>query len=176
MSKNYSHLSSEQRYQIEALLKSGTSKKEIAKIVGKHPSTITRELKRNTGSRGYGATLYRAKNAQRRTALRHKEKPKKKYFTQEMKVLSRGWLMNERLSPEFIHAEGQKQIKDFVSHETIYKWIWDCKHTHRKENQGDERLYKYLAHGRRRRKRGRRRECRGIIHNRVSIEQRPKIV
>ncbi|MBP9083819.1 MAG: helix-turn-helix domain-containing protein [Bacteroidia bacterium] len=41
MSKNYTHLNSEQRYQIEALLKSGIAQKDIAKIVNKSTSTIS---------------------------------------------------------------------------------------------------------------------------------------
>ncbi len=55
MSKNYTHLSIDQRYQIEALLKTGATQKEIACIVHFHPSTISRELKRIVGSRGRGA-------------------------------------------------------------------------------------------------------------------------
>jgi len=85
MSKNYTHLSIDQRYQIEALLKTKITQKEIARIVHVHPSTITRELKRNVGSRGRGAGVYRTTNAQRRTNLRHHEKPKKVIFDKPMK-------------------------------------------------------------------------------------------
>ena len=45
----YQQLTSEQRYQIYALLKSGQKKSEIAKVLGVHKSTIGRELKRNRG-------------------------------------------------------------------------------------------------------------------------------
>lgn len=62
MSKNYTHLNSEQRYQIEALLKSGIAQKDIAKIVNKSTSTISRELKRNIPKRGRGALVYAAEN------------------------------------------------------------------------------------------------------------------
>ena len=74
MSKNYTQLSYEQRYQIEALLKAGLKKKEIALHVGVSPSTISRELKRNTANRGRTSGEYWAKNAIRKTAKRHKEK------------------------------------------------------------------------------------------------------
>ncbi len=57
-------------------LKHYYTQKEIACIVHFHPSTISRELKRNVGSRGRGAGVYRTANAQRRTNLRHQEKPK----------------------------------------------------------------------------------------------------
>ena len=51
--KHYTHLTQEQRYQISVLKKSAYSYSEIANIVGCHKSTISREIKRNTGKRGY---------------------------------------------------------------------------------------------------------------------------
>ena len=176
MSKNYHQLSSEQRYQIEALLKSGTNQKTIALILEVHPSTISRELKRNTPKRGRGALTYRAVNAQRRTSIRHEEKPKLERYNSQMKAITRDMLHWEKYSPELIEVEGRKQLGDFVSHETIYKWIWHCKKSNCKEDMKDKKLYQHLIHGRRRRKRGSRHDSRGIIPNRVSIEQRPKIV
>ena len=176
MSKNYTHLSSEQRYQIEALLESGTTQKEIARILNKSPSTICRELRRNIPLRGRGALEYRAINAQRKTTLRHKTKPKQIRFTSEMKAVSRTLIKELKYSPELVHVNGKKEFGDFVSHETLYKWIWNCKHGNRKADRKDKQLYLYLAHGRRRRKRGLRRDTRGVIQNRVSIEQRPSIV
>lgn len=176
MSKNYHQLSSEQRYQIEALLKSGSTQKAIALILQVHPSTISRELNRNTPKRGRGALEYRAKIAQRRTDNRHELKPKHERYHQEMKAITRDLMTTKKYSPELIEVEGKKQLGDFVSHETIYKWIWYCKHSNRRENKKDKKLYQHLAHGRRRRKRGLRHDSRGIIPNRVSIEERPKIV
>ena len=176
MSKNYEQLKPEQRYQIEALLKSGLNQKEIALILNVHPSTISRELNRNTSKRGKGALVYRAKNAQRRTDIRHAQKPKQERFNSQMKAMTREMMQWEKYSPELIEVEGKKQLGDFVSHETIYKWIWHCKQSNRKEDKNDKKLYQHLAHGRRRRKRGLRHDSRGIIPNRVSIEQRPKIV
>lgn len=176
MSKNYTHLNSEQRYQIEALLKSGIAQKDIAKIVNKSTSTISRELKRNIPKRGRGALVYAAENAQRKTDLRHQTKMKKVRFTDEMKEWTRHWMKSIKFSPELIHVVGKSELGDFVSHETIYKWIWHCKQSNCKVDRQDKKLYMHLAHGRRRRKRGLRRDSRGIIPNRVSIENRPKIV
>jgi transposase, IS30 family len=176
MSKNYNHLSQEQRYQIQALLEAGTLQKEIASILKVHPSTVSRELKRNTPQGGTGAFEYRAKNAQRRTDLRHKEKPKAIKFIEDWRKYARDKLLKERYSPELIHAEGVKTFGDFVSHETIYKWIWRCKKGNKRSDRPYKNLYRYLAHGKRRQKRGNRHDSRGIIHNRVSIEYRPLIV
>jgi IS30 family transposase len=71
MSKNYTQLSFEQRYQIEALLQTGRSQKEIAQQIGVHPSTICREFRRNSARRGPTAGCYSARNGQRKTAECH---------------------------------------------------------------------------------------------------------
>ena len=176
MSKNYNQLSQEQRYQIEALLRNGAKQKEIAQIVGKSPSTISRELKRNIPKRGRGAMIYTARIAQRKTLHRHKVKLKHIRYSHEQKELTRQWLTDLKYSPELIHVEGKQLLGDFVSHETVYKWIWHCKQSHRREDLPNRELYQHLAHGKRRRKRGLRRDSRGIIPNRVSIEKRPKVV
>jgi IS30 family transposase len=176
MSKNYNQLSSEQRYQIEALLQNEITQKEVARIIGVSPSTVCRELKRNTPKRGRGALEYRAKNAQRRTSLRHQTKSKHIRFSDEMKETVREKLQVEKYSPELICQQAKTEGRDFVSHETIYKWIWSTKFSNRRSEIRDKKLYTHLAHGKRRRKRGLRRDSRGIIPNRIGIDKRPKIV
>ncbi|HEB56323.1 MAG TPA: IS30 family transposase, partial [Gammaproteobacteria bacterium] len=47
----YTQLTLEQRYQIQALMKAGKNQTEIAEIIGIHKSTISREVRRNTGQR-----------------------------------------------------------------------------------------------------------------------------
>jgi IS30 family transposase len=76
MPKNYTQLSFEQRYQIEALLQTGRSHKEIAPQIGVHPSTVCREFRRNSAQRGPTAGCYSARNGQRKTAERHAHKTK----------------------------------------------------------------------------------------------------
>ena len=51
--KIYTQLTQEQRYQISAMKKIGHRQKEIAEELGVNKSTISRELRRNTGERGY---------------------------------------------------------------------------------------------------------------------------
>jgi IS30 family transposase len=63
MSKNYNQLSFGQRYQIESLLKAGMNQKMIAHQLEVHPSTISRELKRNIAKRGRTSGNYVASNA-----------------------------------------------------------------------------------------------------------------
>jgi IS30 family transposase len=176
MSKNYTQLSLEQRYQIEALLKANQSQKQIAAIVGVHPSTIHREIKRNTPKAGLGAKDYWATNAQRKTKLRHRLKPKRLIFTQPLKQYCRELLADQKYSPAIISASGSLKWDRFPSHETIYKWIWSCKRSNRKEDKRDRNLYKLLQHGYRKHKRGNRIERRGNFPGRVFIEKRPAIV
>ncbi|MFK8079740.1 MAG: transposase [Granulosicoccus sp.] len=64
--QHYSQLTSEQRYQISVLLKAGHTQSEIAELVGVHKSTISREICRNTGGRGYRPKQAHAKALQRR--------------------------------------------------------------------------------------------------------------
>ena len=54
--------------------------------------------------------------------------------------------------------------------------IWSCKHGNQRENADYKRLYKHLRHLMLRRKHGNRKDNRGIIHHRVSIELSPSIV
>ena len=49
----YHHLSQEERYQIPALLKAGLTQAQISVNLGRHKSTISREISRNSGLRGY---------------------------------------------------------------------------------------------------------------------------
>ena len=63
----YKHLSQAERYQIYALMKAGHDRTQIAKLLDRHKSTISRELNRNSGSRGYRpkqACEYSAERAQ----------------------------------------------------------------------------------------------------------------
>lgn len=176
MSKNYTQLCLEQRYQMEALLKAGLKQNAIARQLGVDPSTISRELKRNVAKRGRTAGDYKASNAQRKTTHRHQTKPKQIVFTPAMKEEVIKHLKENRWSPELISAIGKSNGTGMVSHERIYQWLWDCKHSNKRENKEYKKLYQLLKHGKRRRKRGNRKDSRGIIRNRVSIEKRPKIV
>jgi IS30 family transposase len=176
MDKNYTQLSLVQRYQIQAFLKAGMRQKNIAQEIGVHPSTISRELGRNTAKRGKTAGEYVADNAQRRTEQRHHSKPKVVKFPTHMKEQAVRWLSVEKWSPEIISVEGHKTGKCPMSIESLYQWIWQCKHGNKMVDTPYKKIYAHLKHGKRRRKRGNRKDSRGIIHNRVSIEKRPKIV
>ena len=75
MPEGYLHLTCEQRCQIYALLQSGHSQAHIARQIGVDPSTISRELVRNTGARGYRFKQAHEKASQRREEA--SDKPRK---------------------------------------------------------------------------------------------------
>ena len=98
MPEGYLHLTCEQRCQIYALLQSGHSQAYIARQIGVDPSTISRELVRNTGARGY-----RFKQAHEKASQRRKEasdKPRK--MTPDLVELIEEKLTQEQWSPDQI--------------------------------------------------------------------------
>ena len=176
MTKNYFQLTLEQRYQIEALKKSGMKQSDIATIVGVHKSTICRELKRNVPKRGTGAKVYVAQKAQIKTTTRHKIKPKQLLFSLAQKEEVFQKMTVERWSPELISAWWKKEKKQGVSAETIYKFLWEMKFSNKKKDAKFKHLHKLLKHHKRRRKRGSYKDNRGLIPNRISIEKRSVLV
>ncbi len=162
--KTHKQLTEGQRYQIAALKKAGNSNKEIAVLVETSESTISRELKRNTGKRGY-----RPKQAQNKALRRKQNATKAIKMTDEVIVLVDEQIRLD-LSPEQVSGWLKAQHGIHISHERIYQHIWADR-----RNGGD--LYTHLrqAHKKRRKKYGSK-DKRGQICNRVSIDQRPDIV
>lgn len=176
MKKKYLQLTLEQRYKIEVLKEAKFNQTQIAELVGVHRSTICREYKRNISNRGRTAHKYSSDQAQNKASERHTQKPKHIGFTAELKEQVRVMMREEKLSPELISGKWKDEGKPHVSHETIYTWIWDCKHTNRQENKPDKKLYLELRHARRRSKRTNSRDNRGLLQHRVSITERPLVV
>jgi len=160
------HLTQPQRYTIEAMLKEGHTQSEIARVIGKNKSVVSREIKRNRDLR---SGLYSQDLAQRKYQKRQKEKPKRVRFTDAVKTEVET-LLKEDYSPEQVVGTLKKLGKDTVSIETLYQYIWKNK------KQGGT-LHKHLRNqGRRYRKRGNSKDNRGVIQNRVDIDKRPKVV
>jgi len=158
---SYQHLSLAERYYIEIGRKMKVSINQIAKAVGRSQSTISREIRRNTGQKGY-----RHKQANRLARKRHADKPKAIKLTDEGICLIRTCLQSD-WSPEQI--VGRLRDKGVISlhHETVYQFILADK-----TNGGQ--LYKHLRHqGKTYRKRYGSAHNRTGIPNRVDIDQRP---
>ncbi len=141
-----------------------------------HPSTVYSELARNIGKRGGKSGMYEASQAQYKAEKQHREKPKLVKFDHGMKLYISEKLCNEKWSPEYITTKGKETGKCLVSHEWIYRWILACKHSNKRQLKGFKTLYTLLKHGRRYRKRGNRKDNRGIIPGCISIKERPPIV
>src|SRR5574343_2012589 len=160
MTKNYTQLSLVQRYQIQAFIKAEKKQKWIAEHLGVTPSTISREIRRNTAQRGRTAGSYIATNAQRRTEQRHQLKPKLVKFDLAMKKQAVQWLSVEKWSPELISVKGKEIGNCPISIEWLYQWIWQSKHGNKRTDKRYKRIYQLLKHGKRRRKRGARKDSR----------------
>lgn len=162
--KRYKQLTYEQRCQIEVLKKRGDSQTAIAEAVGVSQSAISRELRRNTGQRGY-----RHKQAQRRTTERRQVACKAIKMTPDVITLVEQQLAL-KWSPEQISGWLTKEHGITLSHERIYQYIWQDK-----AHGGC--LYRHLRrHGRRYHKRCNGKTSRGQIKNRISIDERPEVV
>lgn len=159
---NYTQLTREQRYQIHALLKAGHDQSEIATVLGRHKSTISREMRRNRGQRGY-----RPKQAQELAVARHRAAYRPRITAQtwqQVKVLLR-----QEWSPEQIAGRLMLEQQPSVSHECIYRYIYADK-------RAGGTLYTHLRCQKRRRKRYGSYDRRGRLPNCRSIETRPAIV
>jgi len=162
--QQYKQLTFEQRCQIEILKKRGLSQKEIAESIGVSQSTISRELTRNTGKRGYRCRQAQNNYENRRLWCRRYSR-----LTPEVERLVIS-MLERQFSPEQISGTLALEHGIALSHERIYQYIWADKF-----NGGC--LYVNL---RRRHKKYQRRcngkQTRGRIPNRVGIENRPSIV
>jgi len=161
---SYKQLILEQRYEIRAYMQAGFSKNDVAGFIGVHKSTVTREIQRNTGLRGY-----RPRQAHQRAMERMRAAAKHIRFTPDVKDKVES-LLELDFSPDQIsnHLYLHHDIR--ISHERIYQHIWADK-----QSGGD--LYKHLRTGRRKkRKRYGNRDTRGQIPERRGIEERPDIV
>jgi IS30 family transposase len=164
MKKTYQQLTYEQRCQISALKKRGCTQREIAEIIGSSQATVSRELARNTGQKGYRHKQAQSKSDQRRAAA---VKPTK--MTSKMVEFIESKLRLE-WSPEQISGWLLEEREELLSYETIYLYIWA-----NKREGGD--LYTCLRRqGKKYDKRRNGKSTRGQIKNRVSIDDRPDIV
>lgn len=158
-----SHINHEQRYIINLMLTQGKTQSEIAQAIGRDKSVVSRELHRNCDKRDF---RYDHNMAQRKYEKRKKDKPQKDRFTQEIKEYVESRIRDD-LSPDQIVGEAKLLKLPCVSHERIYQHIWNDK------RHGGS-LYAHLRrHGRRYQKRANNNDNRGIIVDRVDIDQRP---
>ena len=158
---NYKQLTHIQRYQIYVLLKTGQNQATIAKVLNVHRSTISRELRRNKGKRGY-----RPAQAHRIAIKRH-YKPRPRITQADWAIVESK--LREDLSPEQVSNWVKEHNHIEISHEWIYQYVW-------RDKRCKGLLYKHLRRKKKYRKRSGNRDNRGKIPNRIGIEERPDIV
>ncbi len=161
----YHRLTQAERYQIEALMQSGISIRGVAKIINRNPSTISRELERNRYKSKYCAVKAKRLCLKRRKGIGPAVRISEELVDHIVAKLQ------EKYSPQQISGELKMQNKTSVSHESIYKFIYDDAH-----KGGD--LWKELRRGRKRRRshsQSRMKET-GVRNDRIWIDERPPIV
>lgn len=158
----YNRLTEDKRIELYALRKAGLTQAAIAAELNVHPSTISREVKRNTGLRGY-----RPKQAHRLACSRRAQ-------SYSCRISQTTWesvdaMIEQDWSPEQISGYLKVNGDPSVSPEWIYQHIYEDK------RQGGT-LHTHLRCQKKRRKRHGTTDRRGQIIGRVCITERPEVV
>lgn len=165
--KTYSHLTIDERDQISVLKAEGLSIRGIARELGRHHSTISRELDLNAPPvhKGYYMS-HRAhdRSVKRKSQAHQRGRLKNELILQYVeKGLFLGWTPEQICGRLPIDHPGQN-----ISHEAIYQFIY---------KERSDLITLLPKHHRKRLKRGHSRKHRNShIPNRVSIEERPKFI
>src|SRR3989344_4087362 len=171
----YQHLNQGQRDRLQALLDARVKQKEIAKILGVSPSTISREVKRNcrklVTDRGTRDGPYESAIAE------HKAYLSRKYAKFQWKKINQDaglrTYIAERLKqywgPDEISGHMRKTKQPLYASKTaIYEWL--------RSNRG-QYYCQYLYSGRYRpRKQKKNKTEKTLISNRISIHLRPEVI
>jgi IS30 family transposase len=158
----YRQITSGERYAIAALRRQGCSARAIARDLGRAPSTISREARRNRrADGGYRAFTACERTSARRTRSRRNERITPATWELVERYLRLDW------SPEqvagFLRAWGVLKI----SHETIYLHVWADK-------RAGGGLWTHLRQaGKKRRKRYGAYDSRGRLAGKRHISERP---
>jgi len=162
----YSHLSLEEREEIAIGLEKGLKQYEIAGILKRNPSTISREINRNTSivkKEGYRAIRAQLKSDYRKIQSHKRQRiPNKKLRRYIYRHIRKGY------SPEIIAViAARKNERWKTNYETIYQWIY--------KDRKDLIPFLIKSH-KKRRKRSSGNQKRGKIPNRVMIDKRPDYI
>ena len=159
----YRRVTAEDRFQLKTYLDAGLSQSEAAVKMGFNKSTISRELARNRGERGY-----RHKQAQQLSRERQAWRSSPRKMDQQM-VATINRLLNKKWSPQQISERLRLEGGVTVCYETIYQHVYA-------DYKSGGKLFTNLRFSHRTRKPRLPRvnkDRRGIIRNAISIEQRP---
>ncbi len=162
----YRQITFAERYTLGLLRQGGLAPAAIARVLGRHRSTIGREVRRNGTPRD---GCYRPQLAEWYARGRRSRSRRNQQFSgadlQRIRVLLAGHWSPEQVAGR-LRLEGRLQI----SHETIYRYIWADK-------AAGGMLYTHLRGARKqRRKRYGRYDSRGRVAGKRPISARPAVV
>lgn len=159
---SYRQITTEERYTISNFYKQGLTYSEIGRIVGRHRSSIMREIKRNCCNDG----VYRPSKASSRTRCRRRES-RRKWYTPEAFLRLVIVLIRMEWSPEQVSGWLALNKICKIHFSTIYRYIWY-------DQKYGGNLFQHLRQSSKaRRKRYRSRDSRGILSNKRHISERP---
>ncbi len=160
--RTYHQLTSEERYALSTLRKQGFRQSQIARALGRHRSTISREVRRNVKK----DQAYRPALADDIARWRRSRSRRNHRFAAADWDLVEAWL-REDFSPDQVSGWLRRFRLLRISHETIYRHIWDDK-------QRDGNLHRHLrCVQKKRRKRYGRYDSRGRLAGKRAISERP---
>lgn len=162
----YFQVTEQERYQIAALRQAGCRPAAIARHLGRHRSTVSRELSRNCSPWDGG---YRPSKAQEQTnGRRSRSRRNRRFEGTEWKRVE--GLLREDWSPEQISGWLGKEGELEISHETIYRYVW-------RDRADGGALHRHLrCSTKKRRKRYGRYDSRGRLAGKRWIAERPASV
>ncbi|NSL56873.1 IS30 family transposase [Uliginosibacterium aquaticum] len=162
----YHQLTREERYSITGLQRVGFSQAEIARQMGRSPSTISRELRRNSTTHD---GRYRAEKAHKYARARRRRARRRSWFSpaQWQKVES---LLRQKWSPEQISGSLRVSEEWSISHEAIYRYIL-------RDKKAGGSLFKCMRiMPKLRRKRYNSKDSRGVLAGKRHISERSEAI
>jgi IS30 family transposase len=162
--KKYTHIKKGERLEIAILLNKDYGVRDIARVLGRSPGTISEEIKKNSVN-----GVYDPKKAQHKAYVRRKYS---KY--QGMKIVQNSQLreyIEEKLKEDWSPEQIAGRLKNvdtylpYASQRVIYKFVYSV------YGRNLERYLRYKG-----KKRKRKREKRIKLKNRTFIDQRPEII
>jgi len=160
----YNQLTLEERYTISRLRMSGVGVAGIAQVLGRHRSTIHREVVRNSTFRGERKTYCSSKAQERCNGRLRRSRRGRQHADWQYERIET--LLKQQWSPQQVASTLKKQGEIAISHQTIYRHV-------RRDWKAGGQLYRQLRHRYKRRKRHYGLERRGRLSGKRMIDERP---
>lgn len=164
----YTHFSRTERLDLSILLKKGYSLRNVAESLGRSPSSVSRELKRNKVNNSYNPLkanhkAYVKRKYSKYQGMKIREHPELEQYLKNKLPL--GW-SPEKIAGRWNNINGRNEIT--ITAKGIYKYLY---------SDYGQYYCQYLKSERyRKKRRTRKKSVKEIIKNRIFINERPKII